>query len=194
MVIEKNADSLVQRRRRRLGRLSVTTIALSLVAGSFMLGLVVGALQLPPYSAAKLVWDILIPAPESSFEDGSGWEAEGLESAFSRPVIGGNLYYPPIIEIQGIGEANTRAFVDVKDFKTAYESIEVFEVEQLSLDSSSLPVTRVSFSYAGGGKRYAFSYGFLPDDCGAGLATLVIPGSGDNQSSEIFSSNPENYH
>lgn len=194
MVVDKEVGPPLPRGRGRPRLFWIAGWAFSLVAGSFVSGVAVGAWELFPYSVAKALWGNFSGAAVGLHGDGSNWQAKELESAFSGNVIGGDLYNSPITKIQGIAKANTRAFVDTKGFETAYERIEVFEVEQLKLDSSSLPVTRVSFSYAGGDKREAFSYGIVPGECGAGLATLIVPGSGDNQSSKIFLGDAENYH
>lgn len=124
---------------------------------------------------------------------GFDWEADLLESAFaSNPSIDGELYYPPITNAQEIREANIRAFVETEGFENAFEEIEVVATEQLELPSRSLPVVRVIYTYRKE-IREAFSYGNMPNLCDGGRGSMVIPGSGDNQSSAIFTGDPENY-
>lgn len=126
--------------------------------------------------------------------NGFDYEADLLKSAFaSNPSIDGELYYAPITNTQKIREANIRAFVETEGFENAFEEIEVVATEQLELPSRSLPVVRVTYTYRKE-IREAFSYGNMPNLCDGGRGSMVIPGSGDNQSSAIFTGDPENYH
>ena len=176
-------------------------VATSLFFLSFASGVAIGAWQLPPYQALKAIWDsrpwgdqISSESSTDEVANGFDWEADLLESAFaSNPSIDGELYYPPITNAQEIREANIRAFVETEGFENAFEEIEVVATEQLELPSQYLPVVRVTYTYKKE-IREAFSYGNMPNLCEGGRGSMVIPGSGDNQSSAIFTGDPENYH
>ena len=181
-------------------RLVAFVVAPTLFFLSFVSGVAIAAWQLPPYQALKTIWDsrpwgdLSLEASADEIANGFDWEADIVESAFStNPSIDGELYYPPITTVQGIREANVTAFVETEGFENAFDQIEVVGTEQLELPPGSLPVVRVTYSYRQE-IREAFSYGDMPHLCDGRLGSLVIPGSGDNQSSAIFTGDPENYH
>lgn len=147
-------------------------------------------------------WEL--PAPLSEVDLRSGLDYTGqdspldlgpafLDSVFSGSTIDGELYYPAITDLAGIRAANLRAFVAVTSFEGAYESIEIEMVEQLGVPAASSPVVKILYTFEGE-SREAFSYGVMPEGCGGGLGSLVIPGSNENQSSPIYAGDPNNYH
>ena len=193
---KQSSDARPSRNKRVVAVVAVA--ALSFL--SFGSGVAIGAWQLPPYQALKAIWDSR-PWEDQSLEssgdeiaNGFDWEADLLESAFASNLsIDGELYYPPISNAQGIREANLAAFIETEGFENAFEEIVVVGTEQLELPSGSLPVVRVTYSYRQQ-IREAFSYGSMPNLCDGRRGSMVIPGSGDNQSSAIFTGDPENYH
>ena len=121
-------------------------------------------------------------------------EAELLTHAFTDPVMEAELYYSPITDIAEIREANDRIFMQRHGFKTAFESMRILGAEQLPRPQNAEPAVRVQFSYQER-QHEAFAYGRLPETCdGSGYASLIIPGSGFNQSLGIAAGDNTNYH
>jgi hypothetical protein len=118
---------------------------------------------------------------------------ELLRNAFRDPVNEKELYYPAITSLSGIREANERLFICRDGFEIAYENIQLLGANQLQRANGLQPVVRVRFSYLE--REYeAFAYGNLPKSDSGIRASLVIPGSGLNQSLGIATDNPKNYH
>lgn len=121
-------------------------------------------------------------------------EQELLKYAFTEPVIEGDLLYEPITSLEGIREANERIFMLRESFEAAYSTLTITNATQLQLNRDRTPVVKISFTY----QEYnydAYAYGKLPPQCNRlSRASLIIPGSGENQSKQIFSHDQENYH
>lgn len=178
------------------------------VAGSFFAGLAVGAWKIGPYNGLEAAWrwlsgtektqslpDELRVVEEESFA-GFDWEKDVLLDAFATSkVIDGPLYYGPIEDVSGIRAANMSLFVPVETFENAYEEVSFETWDQLPGGPETLPVVRVTYNFAGD-TREAFAYGKIPVSCsdGGGLGSLIVPGSGENQSSTIYLGDSENYH
>ena len=131
----------------------------------------------------------LLSTPTAGYQG----EQELLQYAFTDPVSESSLYYSPITNLVGVREANERVFVSREGFEKAYQEIGILTAEQLDRAETELPVVRIQFKYQG--KTYeAFSYGTLPQECTSARGSLIIPGSGLNQSYAIATDDKSNYH
>lgn len=135
---------------------------------------------------AFLQW---LPEPVGEYRG----EAELLVHAFIDPVEEKSLYYPPITDLAGIRSANDRIFMLRQGFEAAFENMQVLGADQISRPQGAVPVVRVRFSYQN--RPYeAFAYGCLPTKDRHDNASLIIPGSGLNQSLGIATRDKANYH
>ena len=167
-------------------------VVASFVFGSFSYGVGVGLYQWAPFSTLQTIKQGLhqsLPVPSAGYQG----ELELLQYAFTDPVNESDLYYAAITNLAGIREANERIFMLREGFETAYEELSVTAVDQLNRPQSAHPVVRVTFEYQGN-QHEAFAYGVKPMDCSLTRASLIIPGSGLNQSNGIASGSLENYH
>jgi hypothetical protein len=167
-------------------------IVASLVFGAFSYGVGVGLYQWAPFSTLQSIKQGLhqsLPVPTAEYQG----ELELLQYAFTDPVNDSDLYYTAITNLAGIREANERIFMLREGFETAYEELRVTAVDQLNRPQSAQPVVRVTFEYQGN-QHEAFAYGTRPVDCSLTRASLIIPGSGLNQSHGIATGSLENYH
>lgn len=160
----------------------------------FAWGIGVGHYRWPPFAtlwtAKLLIMDRLQPNPHTSPRG----QDELLALAFTDPIGGPDLYHPPITDLTGIKEANTRVFVRREQLANAFRDMEVLGAEQLDRASALRPVVCVRYRLADT-EYETFAYGSLPGECPSGKwATLVIPGSGLNQSLGITTCDLENYH
>lgn len=169
------------------------TVLWSLVFWAFALGVGVGHYQWPPYWQIQGVKNSLTQLLPERVTEYRG-EAELLVYAFTDPVNKADLYYPPITDLAGIRSANDRIFMLRKGFETAYEDLRVLEAERLNRPQDAIPVVRVRFEYQDR-ELEAFAYGRMPAvyEC-KNSATLIIPGSGLNQSLGIATDDKANYH
>lgn len=111
--------------------------------------------------------------------------------AFVDPLYEGVLLNPPLKSLSEVGAATERNFVAVKKLSSSYSDIVVKSWDSLSVGGR--PVVRVDFSFRG--REYdAYAYGNLPGQCGTGRASLIIPGTGHNQSTPIYDGDKSNYH
>ena len=165
----------------------------SLAATLFAYGVGVGHYQWPPFWQIQGVRNTLtqlLPEPVVEYRG----EAELLVYAFTDPVEEADLYYPSITELAGIRRANDRIFTLRQGFETAYQVLHVLAAEQLSRPQGAVPVVRVRFEYQDR-EHEAFAYGRLPGVCdGNNSSSLIIPGSGLNQSLGIATGDKANYH
>ena len=192
MLIRNNKRSL--RLNNRWVRYLVFVICGSVL---FFLGLGVGHYKWPPfkliYSLKSSLHQSLTPFKLAKEYQG---EREILQYAFTNPVNEENLYYPPINSLRDIHDANNRIFMQQNNFENAYQNLKVIDTQQIVRLNGSRPVVKVRFRYQE--RDYeAFAYGVLPKSCAekkTSLASLVIPGSGINQSLGIALNNPSNYH
>ena len=161
------------------------------LVGTFIYGIGVGHYRWFPFWQVKGIKHAGTGSTSSKAYRG---EQELLQYAFTNPIIKGDLIYEPITSLVGIHEANKRIFMLREGFDMAYNTLQVTNTTQLQLNRGSTPVVQVSFTYQE--RDYdAYAYGTLPDRCeGKGNASLIIPGSGFNQSEGIFSHDRENYH
>jgi len=121
-------------------------------------------------------------------------EGELLRLAFTGALIEHEKLLPAIESAQGIFKANESIYVPESWLADAYARLSIVESTRLLLDEGKTPVLRVRYRLRG--KLYeAHAYGRTADPCkGRGTASLVIPGSGLNQSSAIVEGSKENYH
>ncbi len=165
-----------------------------LLIGAFLLGVGVVFYKWPPLHAIQTLKRSLQTWLPASRQPEYRGERELLDLAFMDPVNEIGLYYPPIKSLEGIREANQRIFMHQDGFETAYADLTVIDATQLTREAGSQPVVRVRFHHQGN-EHEAFAYGRIPEICPArNWATLIVPGSGVNQSLPIASGDPENYH
>jgi hypothetical protein len=163
----------------------------------FGYGAAVGRYEWRPFRTLKLIQDrvsALIFREESWVYPG---EEAALHYVFWDPIINTEKLYDPISSLDGLKAANRRIFMSVDGFDTAYEQIVILQSTQIVLDagsSSPKPVIKVTFEYQS--RNYnAYAYGVMPSG-GANTRTssLIIPGSGYNESGPIASNDQLDYH
>lgn len=116
---------------------------------------------------------------------------EMLKYAFVDPLYGDALLYPPIKSFSEVNASTKSNFIAVKKLSDSYLDISLKGWS--SLDIAGKPVVRVDFAFRG--RDYAaYAYGRVPGQCGAGKASLIIPGTGHNQSTAIYADDQSNYH
>jgi hypothetical protein len=121
-------------------------------------------------------------------------EGELLQLAFTGPLIDHEKVLPAIESVEGIYNANESTYVPEAWLADAYGRLAILESSRLLLDEGKTPVLKVRYRLRG--RVYeAHAYGQAADPCkGRGTASLIIPGSGTNQSSAIFEGASDNYH
>ncbi len=171
------------RYQKRFYRMQLCAFTVLIVVFSYGVG--VGHYKWPPFGALQTLARS-VPHKCTSKE-------EMLRNAFRDPVNEKELYFPAIDSLSGIREANERLFIRRDGFETAYENIQLLGADQLQRANGLQPVVRIRFSFLE--REYeAFAYGELPDSNSSTRASLVIPGSGLNQSLGIATDDPKNYH
>ncbi|HEY5674626.1 MAG TPA: hypothetical protein VIR78_13020, partial [Malonomonas sp.] len=114
--------------------------------------------------------------------------AEIFPHAFKKAIIKQQVY-PAVTNLSEISAQLDTLYFPAEEFFTAYERLRLIG-EQRDAD-----VFRVDYQIAG--RQYsAFSYrrDTASPTSAAGCATLIIPGSGKNQSTPIFQKDLGNYH
>lgn len=120
-------------------------------------------------------------------------EDQLFEIAFSDNASEKSFYYQAITNLKDIKMLNSNLLVDRNQFKNAFEQIKILNTTQINRQKNFPPVIRVQYLYQQK-VREAFAYGTLPKFKKNILATLVIPGSGLNQSQSIYQQDKKNYH
>lgn len=116
---------------------------------------------------------------------------EMLKYAFVDPLYGEALLYPPMKSFAEVNTATENNFMVANNLSGSYADVSLKGWEPL--DVAGKPVVRVDFAFRG--RDYAtYAYGRVPGQCGAGKASLIIPGTGHNQSIAIYADDQSNYH
>lgn len=119
-----------------------------------------------------------------------------LNMVFSDAVYEGQLRYDAIQNLSEIKSYPEKDLLSINQFDSAFKQIKIVSEEQLFYlyKGENLPVVEIMFEYLG--KEYrSYLYGKISrKSIRSQYATLVIPGSGINQSSAIYSADAFNYH
>ena len=121
-----------------------------------------------------------------------GPEQEILQHAFSDPIIENEMLYPALTSLDCIYEANATLLMPVEHFFTAYDSLQIQDVETLTLDGGATHLLHVTYTL-GGATYHGHAYAPAAPDTGQ-PASLTIPGSGLNCSEPIYRKDPASYH
>jgi hypothetical protein len=122
-----------------------------------------------------------------------GVEGELLQLAFTAPLIRRQKIHAPISGTEAIFDANESIYVPEAWLADAFDRLRILEASRLLLDEGKTPVLKVRFRLRG--RAYdAYAYGQAREACAkSGTASLIFPGSGLNQSSEIYEGVRNNY-
>jgi hypothetical protein len=116
-----------------------------------------------------------------------------LYDVIRDPVASVDLKYKAITSLEEIKDRNEDILTDIKYYRDAYSSIRILSVKQEIVDSK-FPIISLEYSTNKNIKRIAYAYGSIKNSCpNSGKAILIIPGSGFNQSSAIWSEDQHNY-
>jgi len=122
-------------------------------------------------------------------------EAELIGLAITQPLYGGPLKYPGITEIADITEHVCALFMPVGVFSDAYDELTVLDGGRECLDGPTCDYEHVWVRYDLDQLVYsAYAYYKESEDPSSTHAALIIPGSGINQSTDIYRNDPSNYH
>jgi predicted esterase len=175
----------------------------------FSWGVIIGHYKIFPYNILQSIKHSIFNVLLNQFEtiDQLTLNEQFLNYAFTKQVSqkqlkkkrerergGGGLIYPALETIDDLYLRNNEIFVNRELFFNAYNNIELGIIETYYLNSN-LPIVKVNFKL--NNKKYeSFAYGKVLRECGKTdvLSALIIPGSGDNQSSGIFLNEKNNYH
>jgi hypothetical protein len=117
------------------------------------------------------------------------------KSSFNEPIYYGDLNYDSIDSLAEIKIYLERDLIPTVDFENAFENITLLRTEQLyfKFQGNDMPAIKIYFLYRN--KEYiTYVYGLRPKkESAKATATLIIPGSGLNQSSAIYSGDSYNY-
>lgn len=115
-----------------------------------------------------------------------------LRFAFEQPILKSELLYDPINSLAELNEKNKSLLFSYNDFFNAYDKLKITSDELIFLDDGKTVVKKLDYDLHGKSNK-AYSYKITGAE-NNNIAVLIIPGSGSNQSSEIYSNNPDNYH
>ena len=164
----------------------------------FLYGVGVGVYKYPPFESLAYIKNYLHPEEWNLFKAVLTGRQRLLESGFTDPVIKDYLIFPAITKIKGIQSANERIYQDIKDYGSSYESLKILATEQLQT-KGNLSILRLRYLYQD--KEYnAYAYGELQHricsinkESSKEPISLIIPGSGINQSYDIYTNNKNGY-
>ncbi|XWN37463.1 MAG: hypothetical protein ROO71_00785 [Balneola sp.] len=165
-----------------------------LLMGTFTYGVGVGSYKWFPFSYIQDIKRNISEEEERVNYDGI--DKEILQPAFTEPKLSGELLYDPVNSIDEIYKLNRNNYVNVSDFYEAHDKISLLNTEEIYLDENKTRVMKLEYNFSE--KAYeAYSYIIGSDSLDESknkTAVLIIPGSGKNQSSEIYNNNTSNYH
>lgn len=159
---------------------------------SFGYGVGVGSYQWPPYGILKSIKQRFSDRESEDTSVGNP-ESQLLNYAFSDPMISGDQVSPAITTLDEIAEAVRSMAMPVKDYWDVYQTMTVGAPQAKTLDSGQTELIEVTYQ-VGTLEFSAHAYIDASDGWGGKQsAVLVIPGSGENQSSEIDRHVESNY-
>lgn len=116
-----------------------------------------------------------------------------LAYAFTDPAEEKSFLYPPLKKLSDIRNANNKIFMQSKNFSIAYSSLKIISAEQINRKNGEQPVVEIKFIYQN--REYSsFAYGKISSSqIKSQCASLILPGSGLNQSYKITKKDSKNY-
>jgi hypothetical protein len=166
----------------------------------FSYGVIVGYYKIFPYNILQSIKHNFLNVSSNQFViiNQLTLDEQFQKYAFTKQLkktkLAGELIYPALRTIDDLYHRNNEIFVNKELFHNAYKNIEIGVIETY-YEKSNLPIVKVNYKL--NNKKYeAFAYGKVLKECGNTdvLSALIIPGSGDNQSSDIFLNEKNNYH
>ena len=116
-----------------------------------------------------------------------------VKYAFNDPVDTNYLVHSPIDTIDKLREVNEKIFIKTSLYKNVYEKIKIDDIQEIKLIDKNYNIIKITYNIYD--KLYStFAYGSLPETCNKNIASLIIPGSGLNQSEGIINNDSQNYH
>jgi len=118
------------------------------------------------------------------------------KKVYNEPIYDGQLKHDAILDLNSINKFLENDLVKLENFDQVLDRIIIITDKQHYVEyrGDSLPVIEIKFEFLG--KDYVANvYGKPSDNISKGkYGTLIIPGSGMNQSSAIFNKEKTNYH
>lgn len=119
-----------------------------------------------------------------------------IDNVFKEDIYQGELKFASIDSLSQINNYLNLDLVLLESYENCFDRLEIISIHQdsFSYQNKILPVVKLLFEYLGK-KHEAYSYGRLPIALNqVKYATLIIPGTGKNQSSAIYADDSTNYH
>jgi hypothetical protein len=162
------------------------------IVAAFAAGIYVGAYLLPPTLKIQPLKETG-PNYSQLSNDDSAKKLKLFYFAFKADLYGGLLEYPTVKSIEEIHTYLQEMLMPAASFDNAYEKLNVLGHEKKSAGIGNIEI--FSTQYELDGKPYrGYAYFKKKKSKKGSHAVLLIPGSGNNQSSRIISNNPSNYH
>jgi len=164
----------------------------------FTYGVGVGKYQVFPHdqlsNLKRVFLNVQSPFIEPATTDQINPDKMITEVAFTDPVIGDDFYYSKLGSIDDIYSKNISILVK-QDKKISTKDIKLLKQQNIKLQNETFSVLRIEFEYLGF-QYETFAYQFSETNCKdqSVNGSLIIPGSGNNQSYGIMKKNKENYH
>jgi hypothetical protein len=178
---------------RKVPLLLCASRVLATVCLSFAYGFGVGFYHWLPFNAIRSVQHALfqykVPRPDPADHYP---ETELLGFAFTDELIQDEQVHAPVISLVDIYESNKLLILPVENFYDAYNRLKIIDAAYQPLDHGATKLLKVTYALAS--RKYdAYAYTMQADHLSQ-QATLIIPGSGLNQSSAIYKGDRTNYH
>jgi hypothetical protein len=165
---------------------------IAIVLISFSSGALFGAYILPPIIRAHASLKFRNNPPIGVNHDYHG-EGEILDTAFKSQLYGGWLKYSKIDSIDELHQQIQTMFMPASFFENAYNDLKIFRYQNQMVGIGNTKIFSVTYKinnklYTG----YAYFKKALSEE--TKCAALIIPGTGENQSTRIISNDLTNYH
>ncbi|SDN80976.1 hypothetical protein SAMN04488516_10784 [Desulfonauticus submarinus] len=166
---------------------------LLLLSITFTYGVGVGVYHWPPFTILKDIKIIFKKNINISNKPVYSGEKELLRVAFTDPLIEGEMIYKPINSLDELHRILHSIIFPYNNFyNDIYKQIMITEAVYLKINQGKEKVLKLSYKI-NEEKYYAYAYAPL-NELDLHIAALIIPGSGENQSSQIYKNNSSNYH
>ena len=169
-------------------------LSVLLVSFFFIFGIFVENKKIFPYHQLRSLYSFFYISLKPNITKKKDINSILMDTAFLDKAISTNLINKKITSVDDLYQMNMSILMNRNGFSKAYKELKLFGFEQIEVEDKSLPIIKIKFKYQN--KLFnTYLYGLLKKSCNNPnntLGALIIPPSGNNESSNIYKKNKYN--
>jgi len=169
-------------------------LSVLLVSFFFIFGIFVENKKIFPYHQLRSLYSFFYISLKPNITKKKDINSILMDTAFLDKAISTNLINKKITSVDDLYQMNMSILMNRNGFSKAYKELKLFGFEQIEVEDKSLPIIKIKFKYQN--KLFnTYLYGLLKKSCNNPnntLGALIIPPTGNNESSKIYKKNKYN--